>query len=219
MYMSKQERAQMWESVEILSQIDEDKAKTIFKVTIEQTIQRFHIDSPIFSNVPLRFPDLKHLALLRETEEKMEQAFAKQERERAYEYLIEYVELISQLAEGDPVMWQKKILASLLAASKKSNWSITDEQIRESPVLYGQRETRFYTTNQTAKKLGLSDQTIRRMCENGKFTGAYKTEGGHWRIPGSEFITSDAQDKEAEEILKQIDKKNREAGDVDEFNL
>lgn len=60
--------------------------------------------------------------------------------------------------------------------------------------------------------LGVSDQTIRRMCERGKFKGASRAGGdGHWRIPEENFITTSEQDKKAERILQQIDKKNVEA--------
>lgn len=71
----------------------------------------------------------------------------------------------------------------------------------------------FYTPSQVAKKLGLSGQTIRRMCEKGKFPEAYQTDGGHWKIPKHLFITTDEQDRKAAEVLERIDQKNRQAGD------
>jgi len=82
-------------------------------------------------------------------------------------------------------------------------------------------DTTYYTISEAAKKLGLSDQTIRRMCENKRFIGAYRSGGehGHWRIPEDNFITTKEQDQKAEMILKQLDKKNEEAGDLDEFDL
>lgn len=76
----------------------------------------------------------------------------------------------------------------------------------------GEEEKKYYTTSEAAKKLGVSDQTIRRMCERGKFKGASRAGGdGHWRIPEENFITTSEQDKKAERILQQIDKKNVEA--------
>lgn len=70
-----------------------------------------------------------------------------------------------------------------------------------------------------AKKLGLSGQTVRRLCDKGKFEGAYKTDGGHWKIPQDAFITTNEQDKKAESVLRRIDAKSKEAGEVDEFDL
>lgn len=78
----------------------------------------------------------------------------------------------------------------------------------------------FYTTSEAAKKLGLSDQTISRMCEQGKFKGAkLVAENGKCRIPEENFFTSRTQDKEAEMVLQRIDKKNEGAGNVDEFDF
>jgi hypothetical protein len=57
------------------------------------------------------------------------------------------------------------------------------------------------------------------MCEKGKFPGAFKTNGGHWRIPEDRFITTRDQDERAEIVLERIDKKSNEYGAADEFNL
>jgi hypothetical protein len=56
-------------------------------------------------------------------------------------------------------------------------------------------------------------------CNKSKFKDAYKTEGGHWRIPVNTFITSQEQDKKAKEVFRWIDAKNQEAGEDDEFDL
>lgn len=42
-----------------------------------------------------------------------------------------------------------------------------------------------WTTAQVAARIGgYSEQTIRRMCEAGRFPGAYRNGlAGHWRIP------------------------------------
>lgn len=80
-------------------------------------------------------------------------------------------------------------------------------------------KTQYYKPNEVAKRLGLSDQTIRRMCENGKFKEAFKTDGGHWRIPEDDFVATRKQDRKAEQVLEHIDMKNNEVGDIDEFDL
>ncbi|MEC5424302.1 helix-turn-helix domain-containing protein [Virgibacillus sp. C22-A2] len=84
----------------------------------------------------------------------------------------------------------------------------------------GQKEGRYYTLSEAARKLGLSDQTIRLMCERGKFKGARLIgRNGQWRIPNENFITKREQDEDAENILRQIEKRNEKAGDIDEFDL
>mgnify|MGYP001306822329 CR=1 FL=1 len=79
----------------------------------------------------------------------------------------------------------------------------------------------YYKINEVAKKLGLEEQTIKSMCETGKFRGAYRLDGekGDWRIPKDNFITTKEQDEKAKIILQQIDCKNKQFKDVDEFNL
>ncbi|AXF55324.1 DNA-binding protein [Salicibibacter kimchii] len=197
-----QEQDHLWESVRILSQIDTQKAQAVFKATIEKSLQQMDMRLPVFVKFPLSIPSEEHLSQLREIEKKMRSAYADGKNESAYEHLVEYIQQLSQMAE-DPSMIQKKLLASLLAS-------------RNTPA---QDDVNYYTPNEAAKKLGLSDQTIRRMCENKKFPRAYKTQGGHWRIPQDSFVTTPRQDETAEALLKRIDHKNREAGDVDEFDL
>ncbi|WP_088103100.1 hypothetical protein [Halalkalibacter urbisdiaboli] len=60
---------------------------------------------------------------------------------------------------------------------------------------------------------------VRRMCDRGKFPGAYQTDGGHWNIPKNVLITTEEQERKAEQLFQQIDTKNKEAGDVNEFAL
>ncbi|MEK4801053.1 helix-turn-helix domain-containing protein [Oceanobacillus sp. FSL K6-0118] len=82
-------------------------------------------------------------------------------------------------------------------------------------------ENKYYTTLEAAQKLGLSVQTIRRMCTQGKFKGVKPVSkiAGHWLIPKENFITTREQDKIAEITLQRIDKKNKEKCNVDEFDL
>ncbi|PDM39300.1 MULTISPECIES: helix-turn-helix domain-containing protein [unclassified Geobacillus] len=214
-----QEQENLWDSVQILSQINVEKAKSVFKVTIEKSLQQLGITSPIFSTIPLSVPNTDRLSQLRRIEKKMREAYAHQEKEKAYEYLVDYIEQLSQMAEDNPLAVRKKLLASLLAEHHKRKPKKYRLSSSSAPLLSKQVATAYYTTTEVAKKLGLSDQTIRRMCEKGKFPGAYKTDGGHWRIPQEIFITTSEQDKRTEEVLKRIDIKNQKAGDVDEFDL
>lgn len=82
-----------------------------------------------------------------------------------------------------------------------------------------QFDSGYFTTGDVAKKLGLSEQSVRRQCEKGRYPDASKTDGGHWRIPIKYFRTTKEQDTEADKTLQQIDKKNKEARAVDEFDL
>lgn len=76
----------------------------------------------------------------------------------------------------------------------------------------------MYTVAEVCKKLGLDRQTVERMCEKGKFRDAHKNENGFWLIPDHNFITSREQDERAEEVLRQIDRKNRGGRDENEIS-
>ena len=47
--------------------------------------------------------------------------------------------------------------------------------------------TKSYSTLEAAEIVGVSDQTIRRWCEKGKYPEAIKTGGNRWRIPKEYF--------------------------------
>lgn len=64
-----------------------------------------------------------------------------------------------------------------------------------------------YSTFDVAEKLGISAQTVRRMCEQEKFPGAIRTDGGHWRIPQQLLKTTKEQDQRADAALEQLDRK------------
>lgn len=39
------------------------------------------------------------------------------------------------------------------------------------------------TTRKAGELMGLSHEQVRLMCVNGEIGGAFRTQGGHWRIP------------------------------------
>ena len=50
----------------------------------------------------------------------------------------------------------------------------------------GMREKAFYTTFEAAKILGVNPLTVWRWCKGGKIK-AWRTPGGHYRIPKQEL--------------------------------
>ncbi|WP_019155436.1 MerR family transcriptional regulator [Robertmurraya massiliosenegalensis] len=71
--------------------------------------------------------------------------------------------------------------------------------------------------DEVAKKLGLDQLTVINMCIRGRFPNAFQNENGDWLIPKSNFITTREQDERAEEVLRQIDRKNRGGRDETEI--
>jgi hypothetical protein len=46
-----------------------------------------------------------------------------------------------------------------------------------------------WTTNAVGQRLGYDESAIRKMCEAGRFPGAYRNGvGGHWRIPDGDVL-------------------------------
>ncbi|MFC7395032.1 helix-turn-helix domain-containing protein [Scopulibacillus cellulosilyticus] len=216
---------QMWEAIKKLAKVDDEKAAAeVLKATIEKSFRYVGVYTPIISTLTFAMPNELMLKKLQEVDREMLIAYDEKGIEKSYEYLIDYIDLLSQITPKNSQLIRKKLLASILIKGKpRRRYSLNSDLARKSisaTDVFVEEETRdFYTPKEAAKKLGLSDQTIRRMCEQGKFEDAYQTPGGHWRIPDTNFITSREQDRRAEKILDNIDRKNSKAGDVDEFDL
>lgn len=211
-----QEQEKLWASVETLSSINTEQAEAVLKTTVERSLKQMGFTTPAISSLALKITDPQSVIELHRIEREINLQLNNKNLEMAYELLIDYLSKLSEMTDKDPSLIHKKLIASLMANSAKNS-------LRASLVNRSNRHQKagnsFYSPNEAAEKIGLSDQTIRRMCEKGKFAGAYKTDGGHWRIPKANFITTDQQDKRAKAFFDRIDLKNQEAGNVDEFDL
>lgn len=121
--------------------------------------------------------------------------------------LIRYIQSLEPVME-DPS--PETLLACLLA--QKSSHQCSGESDQES-------DEGYYSTGEVAQRLGISNVSVRRLCESGRFPGAIQTRGRHWRIPTSHFRTTAKQDLRAEKLLKRLDQKGKEAADINEFDL
>lgn len=230
------EKETLLDTVELLrDQEKEQHALVVLRVAIEKSLRHMGMYTPIVSQLPFICPKKEQLEELKKLESQIRKEFATSSKEVVFEKVLDYLHLISEITE-DPGYSYRKLMASILArksikgirVSRRTNGigqHMAEELLAEGRIQIprlesSQEEKKYYTTGEAAKKLGLSDQTIRRMCERGKFKGASRVGGsGHWRIPEENFITTSEQDKEAEMILQRIDKKNEKAGDIDEFDL
>ncbi|MFD1031893.1 helix-turn-helix domain-containing protein [Metaplanococcus flavidus] len=213
------EHEKLWESIETLANIDEEQATIVFKLAVERSLREIDSFTPTISAIPLSLPDHETLLKMKQLDRNIRRALNDRKREQAYEFLLDYIDLLSQATGENPEHVKRKMISSVLA--KRSPRRAAHLTARHSPKPRKNTDTEslFYSTTEAARKLGLSDQTIRRMCEKGKFSEARQTEGGHWRIPKAAFITTAEQDERANQILEKIDAKNRAAGPVDEFKL
>jgi hypothetical protein len=92
----------------------------------------------------------------------MREAYAHQEK--AYEYLVDYIEQLSQMAEDDPLAVRKKLLASLLAEHHKRKPKKYRLSAPSAPLLSKQVATAYYTTTEVAKKFAHALQEVAAMA-------------------------------------------------------
>ncbi|MFD1362846.1 helix-turn-helix domain-containing protein [Lentibacillus salinarum] len=218
------EQETLWDTVKYFTQLeDANKAETLLRTTLEKSMRLMNIYTPIISDLRFSIPDEKHLDQLRHLDMAIRKKISTSSYEQTFEELLDYIQMISEMTE-DAQDTNKKMVASILA--KKTKQKVRLRKTVHSPLdkispaeVKKESNHPYYTTSEAAHKLGLSDQTVRRMCESGKFNGAYRSEGGHWRIPEDNFITTKEQDQKVDKLFKQLDRKNREAGGVNEFDL
>jgi excisionase family DNA binding protein len=210
-----QEQEKLWDSILTLANIDTEQAKVVFKAVIERSLRHVGMFTPLVSDIPLRLPDNEYVELLKNLEKKINNHLLHKEEEKAYELLVEYIEALSDLTESDSKVIRRRLLASILRRQRTQKpasvpYHLTGKEATIPTIMISNDEdgSLFYKPKEVAKRLGVSDQTVRRMCERGKFPGAYQTDGGHWKIPKDAFITTEEQDQKAEQLFQQIDAKN-----------
>jgi excisionase family DNA binding protein len=175
--------------------------------------------------------DEKEILYMQSLSNEIAESVKKREKDKAAEltaeYLDRFVHLLSETdREADDL--HKELLKGFI------EYRITESQgkrhIRISTykapskisVASVELEKGAYVTSREAAEIGgVSDQTIRRWCEKGKFPEAFKTDGGHWRIPKKYFKMSLQEARKADAKMKQADEDTcRQLGDdVDEFDL
>ncbi|MGM8216489.1 helix-turn-helix domain-containing protein [Bacillaceae bacterium W0354] len=187
------DQEKLWDSVQTLSGVDDDQAKAVFKAVIERSLRQIGFFTSYIHNIPLKLPSKECIQLLKDLDKQIKKKI-EHEDGQAFELLVEYIDELSNLAEADSKVTRKKWLASIIKDScqqqnnpsktRNREYPVPSFEVKESPPAY-------YTPNEVARRLGVSDQTVRRMCDKGKFPGSYQTDGGHWKIPIEALITSE----------------------------
>jgi excisionase family DNA binding protein len=201
----------LWDTVVLLKQQDyNENAKAVFKFLVERTFTLLRQPTDFLEGSNIEIPSLNQYETFRHLDREIRLYLKKNQIERANELLIDYIELLSHIIpDVDAKTMQKQILAHLLTSHFKT------ADIDESRVLFVEKKDTF-TTTEAAEILNVSDQTMRRWCEKGKYPEAYQTEGGHWRIPKKYFKVDLEQARNRNEFSRKLDEINRQAGEVDE---
>lgn len=176
----------LWDTVTILRDQNRfENALVLFKTLIERTFSTLKLPTKVLEEVKMDIPSNDFVKLIRIKDKEIYQFLNNSDTTRAYESFLEYIEKLSEIT---PEADRKKILANILAEQTQRHVEsiipIFDSAMA-IPVKLEHAEA--YTSTEAAEIIGVTDQTIRRWCEKGKYPDAIKTHGGHWRIPKKYF--------------------------------
>ncbi|GAB1786102.1 helix-turn-helix domain-containing protein [Priestia megaterium] len=80
----------------------------------------------------------------------------------------------------------------------------------------------FYSTSEAAEFAGVTDQTIRRWCEENVYPDAFRTPGGRWKIPRKYFKRTAEETINARKFIQNLHNRvSKEVGEekLDEFDF
>jgi excisionase family DNA binding protein len=221
----------LWKSILILVKGQHfPEAYEVMKVIADQTMQSF-TGMSVFSafSIPLnKIIDEKEILTMQSMSNEIDKLIHLKEKERAADRITEYLGSIIHLfseSQTEAENMYKKVVKALIESKMTDSVSDQNSKISEPAEIYRlsteYTNSDYATTSEAAEIGGVSDQTIRRWCEKGKFPGAYQTEGGHWRIPQKLFKVTLQQAREANAFMKKVDEDTRRqlGDDIDEFDL
>ncbi len=198
-----------WESVELLQkQHMNNHAMAVFKVLVEKTFTLFKQPAEIITEADFRLPTEAALNSIKNLDLQIHYHLRIQEIDVASDYFYDFIQSLCQLmSDDDYSRVHRKMYRQIFIAQFNS---ISHSQYYTVPLESG---VDTYTSSEAAEILNVSDQTIRRWCEKGKFVHAEKTDGGHWRIPKTNFKISLEQAIKRKEVGAKLDRIQQEDGE------
>lgn len=198
----------LWDSVTILKDQNKiENAKALFKKLVERTFSTLKVSTEILDELNITAPTTDMVSQIRLLDKEIHQALKEKNTLLAYKYLVDY---ILELSKSSLDMNSKEIFAKILATHL--NEMNTKTMLEEDKM-------EVYTSTEVAEIMGVSDQTIRRWCEKGKYPDAFQTEGGHWRIPKKYFKLTLEHARKRKALDEKLNQFNKRKGEVteDEF--
>lgn len=213
-----QEELSLWDAVtELMRTGNADLAIPVLRKAIKGPFSAIQDPLECLDRVSIKVPSEEQLQSLKAFDYAIQQALAHHNFDEAGDRYSRYIDALQDIFEdGESGDMKKKLLGQLLKNSCESQ-----NYVHEQQAPYTTADTKTYTTSEVAEILNVSDQTVRRVCDKGKFPEAYKTDGGHWRVPRKYFKVTPEEAKTRKMGLAIIDQKTKEiAGDdIDEFNV
>lgn len=177
----------LWDAASALIRSEyADLAVPVVRKAIESSFSMIQEPLEFLGKASIKTPTVEQLHSLKAFDCAIQQALKHQNFDEVGERYDQYVEALQEVfeeVEGGEM--KKKLFGQLLRTSYQSNTASGFVHEQASPYITA--EPKAYTTTEAAEIIHVSGQTIRRMCEKGKFPDAYKTEGGHWRVPQKYF--------------------------------
>ena len=177
----------------------------LVKMMVERTLALLRKPTDFLEDMPFVMPPLEVFHHFHRLDQEIRQSIRVKNPQRAHQLLVEYVDLLPWLTPSrgkEMEQVRKYIFANLLAASE--------------PAVPVEERVEVYTSSEAAEIVGVSDQTIRRWCDKGKYPEAYQTEGGHWRIPKEYFKITLEQARKRKAFEQHLDEFNASKGEGDE---
>ncbi len=205
----------LWDTVALLKDQDRSEyALVLFKRLIKGTLSTLRLSTTFLDEVEIDLPSGESMVRIRTQDKKIYESLKSKDTVAAYENLVEYVEKLSEVI---PELDRKGILAKMIA---------DQAQMREESIILTPTATiplqdevdyaNSYSTLEVAEIIGVSDQTIRRWCEKGKYPDAKKTEGNRWRIPKKYFKITLEEARKRKAFEQQLNEFNAQYGEVND---
>ncbi|MCD1261839.1 helix-turn-helix domain-containing protein [Paenibacillus athensensis] len=182
-----------------------DSVSVVVKIMVERTLALLHKSTNFLDDLPFILPSIDVFQSFHRLDREIRRSIRSREYHRAHELLVDYIDLLPRFVpDSNLEQIRKLILANLLASSEQPSNILVEEKVE------------VYTSSEAAEILGVTDQTIRRYCEKGKYPEAYQTEGGHWRIPQRYFKITPEQAKKRKAFEQQLNEFNASTGEAAE---
>lgn len=204
-----------WDSIESLYREDIKKAEKDVKEIVQDTFQLMGFADLVNSIYHVRLQQ-DTLSRLRELDVKIRKALQIRKKDSLRALFPDYVHhFISMIPKDERERFIKRIATKVIDIQSPIKDIGAAYTNKEEKTIKGNgtiTKVGTYTSQEAAEILGVSSQTIRRWCEQGLFKGAYRTHGGHWRIPVENIKMAISVYDAAEAVFTQYDETLKRLG-------
>lgn len=203
----------LWDTVTLLKEQNHlENAKVLFRSLVERTFSLLKQPTDFLNDSIIDIPSEEMFHHFRFVDREIHRHLKIKDLQMANERLVDYIELLSEIVpDANKEQIRKRIMAELLTGHYR------EATQKEHVGTFTAEKTEVYTSSEAAEMIGVSDQTIRRWCEKGKYLEATKTDGGHWRIPRKYFKITLDEARKRKAFGEQLNEYNATQGEAEEM--